>query len=183
MELKKMTTTFITGKQIYLREVRLNDANDNYYSWMNNPEITKYTESRFYPASKEALEEYVKEKQKDKDSIFLAIIYKENQKHIGNIKLGPINWIHRLADIGIIIGEKDYWGKGCATEAIRLISNYAFDTINLHKLTAGCYKDNAASGKAFEKAGFIKEAVKKAHFFYSGEYQDILQYGLINSGV
>ena len=177
-----MTTAFITGKQIYLRDVRLSDVNKNYYRWMNDPEITKFTESRFFPTSKEALEEYVKEKQKDKDNIFLAIIFKENHQHIGNIKIGPINWIHRLADIGIIIGGKDYWGKGCATEAIRLISNYAFSTINLHKLTAGCYKGNAASGKAFEKAGFIKEGMRKAHLFYNGEYQDILQYGMINPG-
>jgi RimJ/RimL family protein N-acetyltransferase len=182
MEQKKMTTAFITGKHIYLRDVRLSDANENYYRWMNDSEVTKYTESRFYPVSKEALEEYVKEKQKNKDSIFLAIIFKENQQHIGNIKLGPINWIHRLADIGIIIGEKDYWGRGCAAEAIRLISNYAFSTLNLHKLTAGCYKGNAGSGKAFEKAGFTKEGMRKAHMFYDGGYQDIFQYGLINQG-
>ena len=177
-----MTTAFITGKHIYLRDVRLSDVNENYYRWMNDPEVTKFTESRFYPISEEALEDYVKEKQKDKDSIFLAIIFKENQKHIGNIKLGPINWIHRLADIGIIIGEKDYWGKGCATEAIRLISKYAFSTLNLHKLTAGCYKGNAGSGKAFKKAGFIEEGLRKAHLFYDGEYQDILQYVVINPG-
>jgi len=177
-----MTTGFITGKHIYLREVRLNDVNENYYRWMNDPEVTKFTESRFYPVSKEALEEYVTEKQKDKDSIFLAIIFKENHQHIGNIKLGPINWIHRLADIGIIVGEKDYWGKGCATDAIRLISNYAFRTLNIHKVTAGCYKSNAASGKAFENAGFTKEGVRKAHMFYDGEYIDILQYGMINPG-
>lgn len=177
-----MTTAFITGKHIYLRDVRLSDVNENYYRWMNDPEVIKYIESRFFPVSIEALEEYVKEKDKDKDSIFLAIIYKENQKHIGNIKLGPINRIHRLADIGIIIGEKDYWGKGCAAESIRLISNYAFRTLNLHKLTAGCYKGNVASGKAFEKAGFIKEGVRKAHVFSEGKYQDILQYGLINPG-
>lgn len=86
-----MTTAFITGKHIYLRDVRLSDVNENYYRWMNDPEVIKYIESRFFPVSIEALEEYVKEKDKDKDSIFLAIIYKENQKHIGNIKLGPIN--------------------------------------------------------------------------------------------
>ena len=165
MEKKKMTKAFIDGKRIYLRDVRLSDVNESYYRWMNDPEVIKFTESRFYPVSKEALEEYVKEKQKSKDNIFLAIIYKENQKHIGNIKLGSINWIHRLADIGIIIGEKDYWGKECAAEAIRLISNYAFSALNLHKLTAGCYKGNAASGKAFEKAGFTKEGLRKAHLF------------------
>ncbi len=182
MERKIQITAFLTGERIYLRGVRLSDVNENYYRWMNDPEVTKFTESRFFPASTESLEEYVKAKQEDKDSIFLAIVIKENHQHIGNIKLGPINWIHRLADIGIIIGEKDYWGKGCAAESIRLISNYAFRALNLHKLTAGCYKGNVASCKTFEKAGFIKEGVRKAHVFSEGKYQDILQYGLINPG-
>jgi RimJ/RimL family protein N-acetyltransferase len=179
---KEMKTEFISGENIYLRGLNLSDVNEKYHSWMNNHEVTKFTESRFFPVPKEALEKYVSEKQKDQDSVFFAIIFKENHQHIGNIKLGPINWIHRLADIGIIIGEKDYWRQGCAVEAIGLISDYAFNTINLHKLTAGCYKGNVGSGKAFEKAGFIKEGTREKHVFLNGEYQDILQYGMIKKG-
>ena len=171
---------FIEGDRIYLREVRVSDVNENYYRWMNDPEVTKYTESRFYPASKEALEEYVKEKQKDKDSIFLAIIFKEDHQHIGNIKLGPINWIHRLADIGIIIGEKSYWGKGYASEAISLLAEYAFRILNLHKLTAGCYEQNQGAVKAFQQAGFEIEGIRKKHGFLKGEYADSILLGKIN---
>ena len=50
---------------------------------------------------------------------FLPFAIKTTDKHIGNIKLGPINWIHRYGDISLLIGDKDYWGKGIATEAIR----------------------------------------------------------------
>jgi RimJ/RimL family protein N-acetyltransferase len=170
---------FIEGDRIYLREVRVSDVNENYYRWMNDPEITQYLESRFYPNSMETLQEYVKTRMGNPNEIFLAIVAKDSDKHIGNIKLGPINWTHRIGDIGIIIGEKEYWGKGYAKEAIQLMAKYAFDTLNLHKVTAGCYLPNEGAIKAFQNAGFDKEGVRKKHGYYKGKYIDSVLFGLI----
>ena len=170
---------FIEGERIYLREVRPSDVNENYYRWMNSPEITRFLESRFYPNSMEGLREYVASKLGDRDNIFLAIVLKDGDRHIGNIKLGPINWIHRFADIGIIIGEKDCWGAGYASEAIQLIANYAFRELNLHKLTAGAYDQNQGSIKAFQKVGFVIEGVRKRYFYYHGEYVDDVILGMV----
>jgi len=170
---------FIEGERIYLREVRPSDVNENYYSWMNDPEVTRYLESRFYPNSMEGLHEYVASKLGDRDNVFLAIVLKEGDRHIGNIKLGPINWIHRLADVGILIGEKACWGKGYATEAIRLVANYAFRMLNLHKLTAGCYELNQGSAKAFQKAGFVIDGVRKQHHYCDAAYIDAVLLGML----
>ncbi len=113
---------FIEGDRLYLREVRPSDVNEAYYRWMNDSAVTQYTESRFYPNTMESLREYVARMTADRTNVFLAIVLKDGDRHIGNIKLGSINWIHRYADIGIIIGEKDCWGQGYATEAIRLLT-------------------------------------------------------------
>jgi [ribosomal protein S5]-alanine N-acetyltransferase len=163
---------FLTGQNIYLREVRISDVTESYYRWMNDPAITQFLESRFYPNSIDSLKEYVKSKQDDSTNVFLAIVIKENHRHIGNIKLGAINWIHRFADVGIIIGEKDCWGKGYASEALTLVTKYAFDTLNLHKLTAGCYEMNQGSVKAFQKVGYYIEVIQKSQFYYQGAYVD-----------
>jgi ribosomal-protein-alanine N-acetyltransferase len=163
---------FLEGERIYLREVRPSDVNEDYYRWMNDPDITRYLESRFRPNSLEGLREYVVAKLKDPESVFLAIVLKDGDRHIGNIKLGPINWIHRYADIGIIIGEKSCWGCGYATEAIALMADYGFNTLDLHKLTAGCYDLNQSSAKAFLKAGFVQEGVRRSHFYCDGKYVD-----------
>lgn len=180
MGAKQGFSPFLVGKRIYLRGVCLSDVNESYYQWMNDPEITQYLESRFAPNSMETLQEYVKNFQGDRDNIFLAIVLKQNQKYIGNIKIGPINWYHRLADIGIMIGEKDCWGKGYGPEAISLVADFAFNTLNLHKLTAGCYEQTQGSLKAFQRAGFEIEGVRKKHCFSNGNYVDEILLGKIN---
>lgn len=172
-------TGFLSGDRIYLREVRPSDVNDDYYRWMNTPEITRFLESRFYPNPIETLQEYVRDALSDRQSVFLAIVLKHGDRHIGNVKLGPINWIHRVADIGILIGEQDCWGKGYATESIRLVVDYAFRVLNLHKVTAGCYADNEGSVKAFQKVGFVIEGVRKEHYFSNDKYVGHVLLGLI----
>lgn len=171
---------FLEGENIYLREVSITDINENYYNWMNDNEVTKYLESRFYPQSREKIEEYVKSINNNPNYIFLAIMEKKSNTHMGNIKLGPMNWFHRLADVGLLIGEKTAWGKGYATEAIRLVTEYAFGKLNLHKLTAGCYEENIGSEKAFKKNGYVVEGIRKKNCFLDGEYADVILMGIIN---
>lgn len=174
---------FIEGERIYFREVRPSDVNENYYRWMNDPEVTRYMESRFYPNSLEELRRYVEDKSKDRDNIFLAIVLKNGDRHIGNIKLGPINWIHRFAEISLVIGEKELWGKGYASEVIKLVTDYAFEMLDLHKVTAGAYSTNDGSIRAFEKAGFEREGIWKKQYFFKGNYVDRICLGKIRSSI
>ena len=178
-----ITKIVLAGKRIHLREVRLFDVNDDYYRWMNDPEVTRLTVSGYRSYSKEVLEEYVKEKLNDKNTIFLAIVLKEDSRHIGNIKLGPINWQYRRGDIGLLIGEKDCWGKGYATEVIGLVCKYAFDTLNLHKLTAGYFEGNEASCKAFKKNGFEIESTSSKHSYYDDKNVNVTWMALFNPGI
>lgn len=174
---------YLEGERIYLREVRPSDVNENYYRWMNDPEIIRYLESRFYPSALESLHEYVVGKVGDRENVFFAIVLKDSDQHIGNIKLGPVNWIHRVADIGLMIGEKKAWGKGYATEAISLVTRYGFERLNLRKLTASCYDDNQGSARAFQKVGFFLEGARKQQCFSEGKYVDVILLGILNEKV
>jgi RimJ/RimL family protein N-acetyltransferase len=60
------------------------------------------------------------------------------------------------------------------------VTNYAFKTLNLHKLTAGCYDSNKGSEKAFKKAGFAVEGIRKKHCYCDGIYVDCIMFGLLN---
>ncbi len=150
----------IEGERLYLRNVELADAKSSYAEWMNDPEVVRYTESRFQKHTIESLRGYISGMQRP-DVVFFAIVLKDGDRHIGNIKLGPINRFHQTADVGIIIGDKPSWGSGYGAEAIKLAVGYAFDTLKLHKLTAGCYAVNKRAIEAFKKAGFKIEGVKR----------------------
>jgi [ribosomal protein S5]-alanine N-acetyltransferase len=161
---------FLESDRLYYREVKVSDIEDGYYSWMNDRTVVQFLESRHKPVSKENLRDYILERNGDTNGLFLAIVDKEKNKHIGNIKLGPINSIHRYGDIGIILGEKKYWGKGLATEAIETITNFGFKNLDLNKITAGCYENNVGSLKAFQKAGFEIEYVQKKQYLFEGKF-------------
>ena len=167
------------GERIYLREVIESDVDGNYLRWMNDIEVTQYLECRFFPATPEDLRIYVRTIRANRNSLFLAMIVKETGEHVGNIKLGPIDWHHASGDIGLIIGEKAYWGKGIAKEAIKLVVNHAFHTLQLHKVTASCYATNVASIRAFERLGFAREGIRKSQFLSNGHYVDQVMLGLV----
>jgi len=169
----------VEGERINLRPLRIEDVTDAYCRWMNDPVTNQFLESRFFQHSRESLKEYVRSKSGDTSYAFFAVILKDGGRHIGNIKLGPIDSVHRLGDIGILMGEKDCWGKGYATEAIRLIVRYAFNVLDLHKVTAGCYAPNEGAIKAFMRAGFSKEGVRKEHCYYNGSFVDDVLLGLV----
>ncbi|QLA14910.1 GNAT family N-acetyltransferase [Desulfolutivibrio sulfoxidireducens] len=171
----------IKSERLYLREVRVTDVNERYYSWMNDPDISAYLESRFSVHSMESLVQYVKKVDADPGSLFFAICKLDDSEHIGNIKLGPINWQHRRAAIGIIIGEKKCWGKGFGSEAIKMMTTYAFEKLSLSKLTAGCYAANEGSARAFEKSGWIREGYLHGNVIFEGKPHDCILLGMTSS--
>lgn len=152
---------FLTGDHIFLREVRPSDVNEAYYSWLNDQETRKFLETRYVPRGLNDILDFVQSKQSCANEPFFAICVKSTGQHIGNIKLGPINWLQQRADISLLIGEKAFWGQGIATEAIKLVTAFAFNELNLNKLQAGAYHENAGSIKAFLKNGFVQEGYIK----------------------
>lgn len=170
----------LQGDKILLRPIRPADVNDAYVRWMNDPEVTQYLESRFNSYTSHNLLQYVEKMMGNPDSFLFAIVDKGDNRHIGNLKLGPINRMHRRASVGLVIGETEFFGKGVGTEAINLVVRFAFGDLNLHKLTAGCYAPNRAAEKIFTKNGFEKEGFRKQHVVYDGSYIDVIELGLIN---
>jgi RimJ/RimL family protein N-acetyltransferase len=178
-KIRGLPKNIIEGGALYLRELRVSDVNRNYRNWMRDPEVTQYLESRFENWTIKGLKDYVRKIRRDPDFIFLAIVLRDKNKHIGNIKIGPINRIHNYGDVGIIIGDRSCWRKGFATEAIKLAVDYSFSRLNLRKLTAGAYGGNIGSIKAFKKAGFSIEGRRKRHYSYGGKHVDSILMGII----
>ncbi len=175
-----MNKYFLDNDKIFLKKLVPSDISTEYINWMNNPLINQYMETRFFPHSREDIEKFIQSISDDSNSVLFGIYDKSKSVHIGNIKLGPINWIHRKASISLFIGNEDYWGKGYAAEAIGLIEQYSFEVLNLHKLDAGIYFDNNGSKKAFEKNDFEVEGVLKSDCYINNKWTDVIVMGKIN---
>jgi len=158
----------LKGEKYYLRPITIEDTTDRYVDWLNDKEVNQYLESRFVLATKENVKKFVEQIISSGNSYFFAICENGSHQHIGNIKLGPVNLHHNRADVGILIGEKSFWGKGAGSEAITLITSYAFDVLGLRKVNAGCYGNNLGSEKAFLKSGYIREGFFKDHCISEG---------------
>ena len=172
--------TTLDGERLVLRPLGLDDVGAAYVGWMNDPDINRFLESRWERHDEDSLAAFVSKASADPDSYLFAIVRKDTGTHIGNIKLGPVDRHHLTGSIGILIGERDSWGQGFGTEAIRSVVTFAFEGLGLHKLTAGCYGPNVESIRSFEKAGFEVESIRPAHYSFEGEWVDGVFLGLIN---
>jgi len=170
----------LIGKRIILQDLKIDDITTDYVDWMNDQSVVKFTESRFQKHTFESTCSYVFQLHKSQDNILFGIFDINNRLHLGNIKIGPIDTYHSIADIGLIVGRKSYWGRGIATETIKLISDYAFEVLKIHKLTASCYENNEGSKKAFLKAGYQQEGIRKKHCRNGVKWVDKYDFGLIN---
>lgn len=168
-----LTAPFLMGDQVYLRKLTASDVGGNYVEWMNDEEVTRYLESGYFPTSSEDVAAYVEDQSRSDDVVFLSIVERGTDDHVGNIKLGPINWIYRRSKIGLIIGEKEKWGSGYGTAAVELLTEHALRQLNLHKIVAQCYEPNVGSKAVFEKAGYETEARLTRHAYCDGEYVDV----------
>ena len=102
-----------------------------------------------------------------------GIYYEE--KHIGNIKLGPIKWAHKSADVSYFIGNKEYWDKGIATSVVSKVLDFGVKDLDLEKINAGYTERNLGSAKVLKKCGFEIEGKLLRNSILEGErVNDIL---------
>jgi RimJ/RimL family protein N-acetyltransferase len=162
-----------------IRALSISDVTTTYVEWLNNPKVNQYLESRFYTHTLESVKEFVS-KCIESDAELLMGIFMD-KRHVGNIKLGCFAKHHKRAELGLFIGDENYWGKGVASRAISLVTQAGFESLNLHKIVAGCYEPNVGSRKAFEKAGYVVEGRLSSHSqVVPGEWCDMILLSKIN---
>ena len=172
---------FAEGALVLLRPLERTDLNERYLGWLNDPEVTRFTETGTFPSTSEDLDTYYRSVTGSRNDVILAIEEKKTGTHIGNVKLGPIHWVHRVATYGILIGEKEFWGKGVGVEATRLMVEYGFQKLNLHRIDLGVFANHEAALHCYEKVGFKVEGRMREDLFQGGEYRDRIWMGLLRS--
>jgi len=167
---------FIKGKRLDLLPRNM-DHLDLYYKWINDQDVRLFSRNEI-PHTREEIKKWFEQPSHEgpQEHIGFELWYKPDKVVIGNGGLSQINYIVRKANLWMIIGEKDYWGKGLASEAVELVLDYAFKEVNLNKIYAGIFEPNIASWKCAEKVGFKLEGRLKNVVYVNGEYQDARKY-------
>ena len=160
---------YLIGERIDLVPITENDFELS-MQWLNDLEVTKYMQKPYFQTHKSmcAYLDAMKE-----PNLWLKI-FVETVKHIGNISLRDNSANKYYSEISVMIGDKDSWCCGYATEAIELLTDYCFRVRNIHKLRAGAVVDNIGCIKAFTKAGYTKETIEKEAVFAQGKFRDIV---------
>ncbi len=171
--------TTINGDRCFLTILQKKHACQNYCNWLNDEMVNKYLETRQVVVSD--LETYITEKLESDNCLFFGIFWKENNLHIGNIKLEPIDFEKRIANLGIMIGDKKFWGKGIATETVDLLVEYAFCELGLNEIRLGVISENESAIKVYKKCGFEILKIDKNAIDHDGKKYDQIWMYKINS--
>ena len=171
----------IEGTLVNLRAHDLDDLERN-HRWLNDRDVMRFLTSR-YQYSLMAEEAWMREhtlKQPSYANASFAIVTKDG-RHIGNTGLHHGSPEDRACDLGIMIGEKDCWGRGYGTDALRTLVGFAFDEMNMNRVELDVYAFNERAIRSYEKAGFILEGVRRQDMYRYGEYIDIVMMALLRS--
>ena len=160
------------GDRIYLKEINLNDIDQTVMEWFNDTELMKYYTNSRNKITKENLVASIEEGKKAGNLFTFGIYSNELNNLIGTIKIGPINLNHKISDLVVLIGDRNYLGKGLSVDAISLGNQIAFEKFNIRKLYGGMYESNIASIKAYTRAGWIIEGRLKGFYVVDNKNED-----------
>ncbi|MFW9875910.1 MAG: GNAT family N-acetyltransferase [Candidatus Thorarchaeota archaeon] len=170
----------LRGKRVKLGPVK-REYIESFLKWFNDPEITQNLMA-FRPMTRMAEEEWMENlKNRENDIYFSITIPNEDgtEKLIGNCGIHRIDWKNRVGEVGITIGEKEYQNKGYGTEAMELLIDYAFKTVNLHRIELYTYDFNIGALKSYKKVGFIEEGRRRQFVWINGSYHDAILMGIL----
>ncbi len=160
----------IYGTKVRLRAIERDDI-PLFVKWFNDPEVRQHL-LMYHPMSLAQEEKWFEQHgQRHPAEQVLAIETLEGV-HIGNLGLHDVNWKSRHAELGIVIGEKEYWSQGYGSDAITALLAYAFDELNLHRVFLRVDADNPRGIRCYEKCGFCREGTLRDAVFTEGKHKD-----------
>ena len=166
----------LEGSKIALAPLDAADVTPDYVDWFNDPLTFRFLGSKF-PQTLSSVRAYVAGVQPP--NFICRILRRDTGKHIGNIALHSYTPIHHRMELGIVIGDGDARGRGFGREACSLAVAFAFDHLNLHKVTAGTVQGNDGMTRVFQSLGFAIEGTLAEHYAVEGAYRDVILFGVL----
>ncbi|MDR1263643.1 MAG: GNAT family N-acetyltransferase [Oscillospiraceae bacterium] len=167
----------IVGEKVYLSPINAEADAETYTKWVNSKETTRYLPlySRVYTLAKER-----ETLNRISEGHMYAIVRMSDDALLGNVGFHDIDNLARHAVVGIFIGESSEWGKGYGTEAMKLLVDFGFNTLNLRNIMLTHVADNERAHKSYVKAGFKEFGRRTGCIYRDGKYLDQVYMEILN---
>lgn len=167
----------ISGRSFYLRSLLKKDLNEVYLSWLRDPEVNQFLEINFSPLNKKQAEARLA-KYNNKTNFFLGIFDKKKDKFIGTCTL-KIDFFNKIAYLGYLIGDKNYWGTKAGVDSVALLMDFGFENHKLYKIWGISIVNNIGAIFNIKKLGFIQEGRLRGHARRKGKRVDRIIFGIL----
>ncbi len=167
-----MYNPYAVGERIYLRAPTLEDAEGKWHEWLSDEETTRGLVQRYWPNTVQQQREFYESSQKSRDRLVLSIVDKATDQHIGVGSLSGIDWLHRYADIAIIIGDKSFRHGPYVLEGMSLMLSIAFLRLNMRIVKSVYSASNEASQKMHDIFHFKQVGRIPSLYWDRGQYTD-----------
>ena len=175
IDLKPARSHFpIGGHLVRLRVFTEANITDTYLSWLNDPEVVKFSNQRFLRHTSRTSLEYLKSFD-DTDNLLLAVYLKDTEKYIGTMSV-YFSVAHETADIGLMIGDKAYWYSGVGGDAWSTVLSFLLDILKIRKVTGGTLECNSGMVKILTKSGMKPDGVRIAHELIDHQPHNVLHF-------
>lgn len=167
------------SERIYLRKMTGEDV-DVYHTWRNDVEVMRTTSPSMDLFTRDDTNGFVNQViLHASSSKSYMIVDSQTNRPIGITSLIQIDLKNRHAECIIDIGEKEYWGKGYGREAMKLLLDYAFLEMNLHRVSLRVFSFNEKAIKLYERIGFKQEGISRQFLFREGKWHDLVHMGIL----
>ena len=173
-----MSATYIEGEKVALRGMMRADL-EHVRRWWDDAEATRFMEAGSRPTTEVALESLFRLATDNQNAVVFVVVDRATQAPIGTSGLYEIFWPGRRAEFRILIGEPSLFDKGYGTEATRLTVDYAFIRLNMEVVHLGVNADNIRAVRAYEKAGFVREGLRRKFVYARGSYHDAVVMSIV----
>jgi RimJ/RimL family protein N-acetyltransferase len=166
--------------QVRLRPLEREDLHV-FVEWFADPEVLEFLglHNPLSQAREEKWFDKILEGPEDEHPFAIEVYEGGGWRVIGNIAFFGISTISRNAEIGIVLGDKSVWGRGCGTEAMRLMVDHGFKNLNLHRIHLQVVAENTRGIRCYEKVGFQHEGRQRDDIWKNGRFHDVLRMSIL----
>jgi RimJ/RimL family protein N-acetyltransferase len=163
----------ITGSKVRLRDFREDDLK-NSVAWLNNSAVTRFL-NHMRPWSLVEEKTWLERIMRNEDpSSSTFVIETADGEYVGSTGLVHIDPRNRSAEAGIVVGRTEEWGRGLGTDAMKTLLRYAFEELNLHRVSLRVYSFNERGLRSYRKLGFSEEGRLREALFRHGAWHDVI---------